>query len=158
MPARPMPIIRSGASAWCLGEEAVLIERFLEAAGVGQQLCEVVANDLFVVRLIESSVRDGLLEIAERVVVGAGFKFAKTAQRHGGDGGGHQLQQVGEGVDGAGELIGAVLEDAEIPPALLPVGLELLGLGVELDGEGQVLLVAGGGGAGGQVVELCGSR
>ena len=63
---------------------------------------------------------------------------------------------MSEGVDGAGVLVSAVLQGAEVPPALLPVGFELLGLGVELDGEGQVLLVAGGGGAGSQIVELGG--
>ena len=61
-----------------------------------------------------------------------------------------------ESVDGGGVLVGAVLHQAEVPPTLIPVGFELLGLGVELDGERQILLVAGGCGAGGQIVKLGG--
>jgi hypothetical protein len=64
------------------------------------------------------------------------------------------LKEVGEGVDGSWELIVAVPEDAKVPPTFLPIGLELFGLGVQLDCEGQVLLVPGGGGPGSEIVEL----
>lgn len=99
---------------------------------------------------------DGLLEIAERAVVGGGFKLTEAAQREGGDGGGGKLEEMGKGVDCAGILVGAVLQDAKVPPAFLPIRLDLLGLGVELDGEGQVLLVARGGGTGCEVFERSG--
>jgi hypothetical protein len=59
-----------------------------------------------------------------------------------------------EGVDRLREIIGTVLQKAEIKPALGPVGLELFSLAVELNGQGKVLLIAGGGGAGGNVCKL----
>ena len=114
----------------------------------------MVANDLLIARLVQGSVSDGLLQVAERVLVGGGFKFAKTAQRHCRNGSGYELEEMAEGIDGAGVLIGAVLQQAQVPPALIPVGFELLGLGVELDGKRKILLVAGGSGTGGEVVEL----
>jgi len=49
------------------------------------------------------------------------------------------------------------LQDAQVPPALLPVRFQLFGLGVKLNGKREVLLVAGGGGAGGDFVESGGS-
>ena len=59
-----------------------------------------------------------------------------------------------KGIDGACVLVGAVLEDAEVPPAFLPRRVELLGLCVELDGEGQISLVAGGCGTPSEVGKL----
>ena len=61
---------------------------------------------------------------------------------------------MGEGLNGAGKLIVAVLKDAQIPPTLLPIGLEPFGLGVEVDGQGQVLPVTGCCSPSGEIIEL----
>jgi len=135
------------------GERGVLSEGVFKAASMGEEEGEVEADDLLVAGLVGGSVSDGLVEVAEGVVVGCGFELAESSESHGGDGGGDELEEMGEGIDGGGVLIGAVLEDAEVPPAFLPAGVEALGFSVELNGEGEVLLVAGGGGSGGDVGE-----
>jgi hypothetical protein len=53
-----------------------------------------------------------------------------------------------------GKSVGKVLQQAQVEPALGPIGLELLGLPVKFDRQGKVPLLACGGGAGGQVFKL----
>src|SRR5579863_8107734 len=112
------------------------------------------SDDLLIAGFTGRTHLDSLVEIAQSVVKGLGFKLAQAAQRERLGRIGLKREKMVEGRDGRWEVVREVLQQAQVKPSFSPAGIESFCLPIELNGQGQIVLIAGGGGTRGQVIEL----
>src|SRR6201998_3956476 len=123
------------------GKEIVLRDGFFKSPCTDEQFRQMEANDLLVSRLFRCSLLDALLNIAERIIVGAGFEFRQSTQGESRTSVWLKLQKMIERINCGSEAVGTVLKQADVEPALGPVGLCRYGLAIEFNCEWDVLLI-----------------
>jgi hypothetical protein len=103
----------------------------------------VVEHDLGVARLGGRPEGDAALEVAERLGILPGLEFAQPAQGKGRTGIRFQVEVAGEGVARGSELVRAVAQRSQKPPAVRPSRIQRDRLLIELRRPAEIALAAG---------------